>query len=153
MLFSSYLYGMKENLKVRNATVNEYDGIRFRSLLERRLYVFMKSVGIDVEYEPESIELIPQFRPRQPWYLDGEPKVTKKGMCNIVEGKEYTPDFRIMHNGRTIYIEAKGQPNDVYPVTRKLFLNWIERQDRDIVFAEIHSLKGLKKLLGTVGLL
>lgn len=144
---------MKNNVKVKNATVNEYDGIRFNSLLERRLYIYMKSVGIDVQYEPESIELLPRFRPRHPWYLDGEPQVTKKGVCDIVRNNSYTPDFKIVHDGKIIYIEAKGQPNDVYPVIRKLFLNWIEKQDNEVVFAEIHSLKGLRKLLGTIGLL
>jgi len=142
-----------ENVKIKNATENEFDGIKFRSLIERRLYIYMKSLGIDVQYEPDSIELVPSFRPSRPWYLDGVPQLTKKGKCNVVNGKEYTPDFKILHEGKTIYIEAKGHPNDVYPVTRKLFLNWIEKQDNEVVFAEIHSLNGLKKLLEALGLL
>ena len=137
----------KINRKVVNATEVEYDGIKFRSKIEGRVYLILKDNGFVPEYETEKIILLPQLRPSHAWYLDGVPQITKKGRINIVKSKEYTPDFKLQIGNTTVYLEVKGHPNDVYPVTRKLFLRWIEEQDRSIIFSEVHSIRGLNKFM------
>lgn len=135
------------NRKIKNATVVQYDGITFRSKLEVKVYMALKDAGYEPEYEVEKITLLPSFRPTVRWYIDGEAQATKKGLNKTVIAKTYTPDFRLRLDGVTVYIEAKGKPNDAYPVTRKLFLSWLTRQKENIIFAEIHSLRGLHEFL------
>lgn len=137
------------NKKVRNATVIECDGITFRSILEQKTYIELRDAGYAPQYEVEKIGLLDSFRPKTTWYVDGEPQVTKgkKQQNTTVLGKSYTPDFKVTLGDTVVYVEVKGHPNDVYPVTRKMFLKWIDEQDNDIIFSEIHSIKGLKKFM------
>lgn len=135
------------NKKIKNASVIEYDGITFRSHLEVKVYRALKDAGYTPHYEVEKIPLLDSFRPNRIWYLNGEAQITKKGKSTIILGKTYTPDFKLTVGNTTIYIEVKGHPNDVYPITRKLFLRWIDEQENDIVFAEIHNMRGLNKFI------
>lgn len=72
-----------------------YNGYRFRSRLEARWAVFLDSLGVKYEYEPEGFEL--------------------------PDGTRYLPDFRVMcHATRggdcepfPLYIEVKGQMDEV----------------------------------------
>lgn len=77
------------------AIQTEYKGYLFRSRLEARWAVFLDSLGVKWEYEPEGYDL-------------------GNGMC-------YLPDFRLhdvtINHGFfkrhcTIYLEVKGQMND-----------------------------------------
>ena len=136
------------NRKIKNATPYEYNGIHFRSKLEVGTYKHLVEAGYKPEYEPDVITLLPAFRPSSPWFLDGEPQVTKKGEVNIVRKKTYTPDFKLVVGEHTFYIESKGFANDRFGVERKMFLDWIEKQeDKNIHFAEIHTMRGLHKLI------
>lgn len=143
------------NKKVRNATIVERDGIKFRSTLEVKVYLALKDAGFELQYEPDKITLLESFRPKRVWYIDGEPQVTKTGkkLGKTIAGKTYTPDFKLTVNGTTVYIEVKGHPNDVYPITRKLFLRWIDEQEGEIMFSEIHSLRGLNRFIDKLKLL
>lgn len=90
------------NKKVRNATPNIYDNIKFRSLLETYVYKQLKVNNIKAEYEPNKFVLVPAFT-----------------FC----GKKFreitlTPDFI----GDNFIIEAKGHPNDAFPMKWKMFL-------------------------------
>ena len=49
------------NSKVRNATPNEYDGIKFRSKLETYTYKKLKEANIMADYEMHRYELLPAF--------------------------------------------------------------------------------------------
>ena len=137
------------NKKVRNATVIECDGIRFRSILEHKVYVELRDAGYEPEYESEKIVLLDTFEPEHTWYLDGEPQVTKKGNNKKIVGKTYTPDFKLTVNFTDYYIEVKGHPNDVYTTTRKMFLKWLDSQDNKI-FVEIHSVKGIRQFINVL---
>lgn len=138
---------MTQNRKIKNATPLSYDGIRFRSVLEVRLYKRLVASGYKPEYEPDTITLLPSFRPGTTWYLDGDAQTTKKGANKVILPLTYTPDFKFDAQGTTVYLEAKGFENDVFPVKRKLFLSWIERQEKPILFAEIKTLRGLNRLI------
>lgn len=135
------------NRKILHATETVYDGIKFRSQLEKRVYIILKEEGYTPEYENDTIMLMESFRPNQTWYIDGNAQITKKGKNIIVPKKSYTPDFKLSLGSLTVYIEAKGHPNDIYPTTRKMFLKWIDEQEREIIFSEIHSIKGLRKFI------
>lgn len=76
------------NKKVKNATPNIYDGIKFRSQLETYVYKQLKAHNLKAEYEPIKFELIPSFV-----------------FCGKkIRAMTYTPDFV----GDNFIIEAKG---------------------------------------------
>lgn len=135
------------NKKVKNATAKVYDGIKFRSITEVRFYKFMKSKGLNPLYEKDKIVLMEAFRPSHAWYMDGAEQVIKSGEPKKISQMTYTPDFRLTYGNTTVYIEAKGNENDVFPVKRKLFLDWIEKQPKPIIFAEIKTIRGLDAFL------
>jgi hypothetical protein len=90
------------NKKIKNATENIYDGIKFKSKLETYVYKQLKVNRIKAEYEPTKFELIPSFV-----------------FCGKkIRPMTYTPDFV----GDNFIIEAKGMPNDVFPYKWKLFM-------------------------------
>lgn len=126
---------MSNNKKIINATDVEYNGIHFRSKTEERVYKKALSLGLDINYELEPITIWNGFRPEKTWYLEGLPYITKKGKINkLFEDWNYTPDFIIKMNGYKFYVEAKGQPNDLWPYKRKLFIKWLETQDKSYFF-------------------
>lgn len=51
----------KKQGKVKNATPNEYDGIKFRSKLETYTYKKLKEAKIKADYEKHRFELLPAF--------------------------------------------------------------------------------------------
>ena len=51
----------KGQKKVRNATPNEYDGIKFRSKLETYTYKKLKEANIIADYEMHRYQLLPAF--------------------------------------------------------------------------------------------
>lgn len=92
----------KTNQKIKNATPNEYDGIKFKSKLETYVYKQLKAHNLFVEYEPIKFILIPSFT-----------------FCGKkIRAMTYTPDFV----GNNFIIEAKGKSNDVFPYKWKWFM-------------------------------
>ena len=90
------------NKKILNATPNEKDGIKFRSILETYTYEQLKAHNLNAEYEPIKFILIPSFE-----------------FCNKkIRALTYTPDFV----GKDFIIEVKGHPNDAFPNKWKLFM-------------------------------
>ena len=83
-----------------------YNGYRFRSRLEARWAVFLDSLGVKYEYEPEGFRL--------------------------PDGSMYLPDFRVMcHASRgqdcepfPLYIEVKGQMDEASAKKIKEFSYW-----------------------------
>lgn len=93
------------NKKVRNATPNEYDGIKFKSKLETYVYKQLKAHNLKAEYEPTKYELLPAF-------------IFKEKKIRPIT---YTPDFV---NDKFI-IECKGYPNEKFPLKLKLFYYYL----------------------------
>lgn len=141
------------NRKIKNATPFEFDGITFRSKFECDVYKALKENGFQPLYEAEKVILFNGFRPKRCWYQDGIPIITPKGKVPVkLTDWIYTPDFTFNIGDYTIYIEAKGFPNDVYSYKRKLFLKYID--DKKAMFFEVKNMKGLKQtinLLKNVG--
>lgn len=93
------------NRKVRNATQIQYDGITFKSKLEKYTYIKLKENGIEAEYEPSALTILPEFTYRN--Y-----KIRKM---------TYTPDFV----SNKFIIECKGHPNESWPLRWKVFLRYL----------------------------
>lgn len=149
--------GLKNtNKKVRGATPNTYDGIKFRSALERGTYQLLKAAGFDVKYEPityhlwEGIKLrsVRQVAPNR----DKSGKYSKDlfEQTAKLQDIKLTPDFEIEVGYYKIILEAKGNPNDVYPLKKKMLLKWLEDwspDDYQYIYIEAHSLYQVKQAI------
>lgn len=137
---------VKSNKKILNATEVSENGIDFKSKLEASVYKKMRTLGYNPQYEIEPITLLDGFYPSKPYYINGEPEITKKGTTKKIMSWTYTPDFVLVINGLTFYIEVKGQPNDVWAYKQKMFLKYLE-QHPDCFFFVIKNIRGLLKSL------
>ena len=147
---------MEENKKVKNATKIEYEGIQFKSIFEKDCYILLKQEGLDFEYEtkrtvllsgfypPDSLKVYDLFKPRL------QRRVFGLNLHKILD-ITYTPDFYIQKDNVEIYIEAKGNPNDTYPLKKKIFLDYLRRQSeidgKIYMFFEPHSKKQLREAI------
>ena len=87
--------------RVKNATPNIVDDIKFRSKLESYTYKKLKEANIYADYEQHRYELLPAFD------FSG-----KK-----IRAITYLPDFV----GHDFIIECKGFANESWPLREKLF--------------------------------
>lgn len=130
---------MSENKKILNATPLEYDGIQFKSKLEKMAYQTLKEQGFPVQYEPHKYIIWQGLKPNVPFY--SKDKVTRmlKSENKKLIDISYTPDLEFMHNGHLIIIEMKGIFNDTYPIKKKMFRKWLEENHPNSVYFEIFS--------------
>lgn len=113
--------------KVRNATPNEYDGIKFRSKLETYTYKKLKEANITADYEMHRYELLPAFTFNDKKYRP----------------MTYLPDFV----GKDFIIECKGYPNETWPLREKLFRYYLYSNKLDIDFYVVHTQKEVDELI------
>lgn len=140
------------NKKIKNAEKNTYDGIVFRSLIEKNAYILLKGEeDFEVAYEQATFTLSPGIVPTVPFW-----RSTKRSQFRNETRKTlditYTPDFIVRYNEVFAVVEMKGFPNDVYPVKRKLFRNLLEHLQEEnpelkYIFFEIKSIRELKKAI------
>lgn len=117
----------KSQSKVRNATPNEYDGIKFRSKLETYTYKKLKEANIIADYEMHRYELLPAFAFNDKKYRP----------------MTYLPDFV----GKNFIIECKGYPNEAWPLREKLFRYYLYSNKLDIDFYIVHTQKEVDELI------
>lgn len=133
----------KANKKVRNATPKEFNGIKFKSILEVMVYKTLLSVGFEPLYEKNKFVIWQGFYPSVPFYdkdaITRMLKLNKKKIIDIT----YTPDFTFEYKNRLIIIEVKGFENDVFPVKKKLFRRFLEDNYPDALFFEVYTKKQL----------
>lgn len=113
--------------KVRNATPNIYDGIKFRSKLETYTYKKLKEAGIDAEYESTHFELIPKFE------YNGEK----------VRAMTYLPDFV----GKNFIIECKGLVTDSFPLRWKIFKYYLKQENKDYKLFLVRNQKQVDEMV------
>lgn len=113
--------------KVRNATPNEYNGIKFRSKLETYTYKKLKEADITADYEMHRYELLPAFTFNDKKYRP----------------MTYLPDFV----GKNFIIECKGYPNEAWPLREKLFRYYLYSNRLDIDFYVVHTQKEVDELI------
>ena len=111
----------KSEGRVKNATPNIVDGIKFRSKLESYTYKKLKEANIYAEYEQHRYELLPAFD------FSG-----KK-----IRAITYLPDFV----GYGFIIECKGYANESWPLREKLFKYYMNRFLPNHRFYLVHTQK------------
>lgn len=97
------VFGRKKGRKIIASKKNTYDGVDFKSMLERYFYKTIKVLCSDLEYEPESYVIFDKFQ------FQG----------STVRSISYTPDFR--SKKKKFIVETKGWANDAFPLRLKMF--------------------------------
>lgn len=136
------------NKKIRNATLKEYAGIKFKSQLEVLIYKTLTELGYNPKYEERTFEFVHRYRPTVPFYN----RVKKEFTLDMkpLQPITYTPDFTFEYNGVLIIIEAKGFENDVFPVKRNLFRRHLESLGVPAIFFEIRTKKELLRAIDII---
>ena len=117
----------KSEGRVKNATPNIVDGIKFRSKLESYTYKKLKEANIYADYEQHRYELLPAFD------FSG-----KK-----IRAITYLPDFV----GYDFIIECKGFPNEAWPLREKLFKYYMNRFLPNHRFYLVHTQKEVDAMI------
>ena len=119
---------MIKNKKIKNATITVYNGITFRSKLEAECAKILDEEGIEYQYEPFKIILLPSF----------------KYLSKTLREWSYSPDFVIFNN---VIIEVKGFPNDVWGYKKKMILKYIVDHNYMYEFYEVKNKTQLRTLI------
>lgn len=119
---------MYKNRKVKNAQITYYNGIKFRSKLEAECAKLLEQNGVQYEYEPFKIELLPTFQ------YDGK----------TYRAWTYTPDFVVYNN---IMIEVKGFEVDTWSIKKKMILKFIIDNNYEYEFYQVKNISQLQKLI------
>lgn len=135
-----------ENKKIKNATTCEYDGLIFKSKLEKRLYIHMLKLGIRPLYEAHKYVLSEKVIPTVPFFNRTKRKTFHRIMSPIRE-VTYTPDFEFEHEGVWCIIEAKGKENDVFPFKRNLFRKFLEGFPKPVMYFEVKTIRELNQAI------
>lgn len=144
-----------ENKKIINTKRILYDEIQFDSVLEKNLYKCLKEEGFNPEVKPERAILMEGFFSEKIQYYckykkKGQPKEVFQLDDRKIQSITYTYDVRIIHKGYTILFDAKGHPNDRYPLKKKLFFNKLEGSGGDdvkYIFFEPGSIREIKQCI------
>lgn len=151
-----------QNKKIKNAQITKLGDIQFKSVLESRVYQTLKEHGFDPQYEPVKFVLFDGFEPKTKLLTHMKIKRINKHLTIVGDGCiqdsrsvhpiTYTPDFIFVYQNKTIIVEVKGIPNDVFPLKFKMFRKYIdEHWESDSV--EIWEIFSKKQLLSCINLL
>lgn len=139
-----------ENKKIINASPLEYDGIFFKSKLEKMAYQTLKEQGFPVLYEPKKFIIWEGFRPNVPFYnKDASTRMLKMDSKKVID-ISYTPDLMFKYNNHLIIIEMKGFENNTYPLKKKIFRKWLESNYPNSIYFEIFTKKQLLQAIDII---
>lgn len=139
-----------ENKKIINASPLEYDGIFFKSKLEKMAYQTLKEQGFPVLYEPKKFIIWEGFRPNVPFYnKDASTRMLKMDSKKVID-ISYTPDLMFEYNNHLIIIEMKGFENNTYPLKKKIFRKWLESNYPNSIYFEIFTKKQLLQAINII---
>lgn len=139
-----------ENKKIINASPLEYDGIPFKSKLEKMAYQTLKEQGFPVLYEPKKFIIWEGFRPNVPFYnKDASTRMLKMDSKKVID-ISYTPDLMFEYNNHLIIIEMKGFENNTYPLKKKIFRKWLESNYPNSIYFEIFTKKQLLQAIDII---
>ena len=137
------------NKKIKGATSIEYNGIKFKSILECSCYKKLEAAGFDFSYESEKITLWDGVKLQNT--LVYAPKKIKAGkygkslelQTRALLSTTYTPDFVVTKGNYKIYFDVKGKENDTYPIKKKMFLKTLEERNDGVryIFFEPHNVR------------
>jgi len=106
-----------------------FDGIDFRSGLEKNCYLALKAAGLFELYEDEVFQLVEGFMLKNECFekqANGKGEFINRGQKKVL-GIKYTPDF----TGKDYIIECKGRANESFPLRWKLFKKWMDDNSDD----------------------
>lgn len=139
-----------ENKKIKNASPLEYDGISFKSKLEKMAYQTLKENNLPVQYEPKKFIIWKGFKPTVPFYNKDNTtrmlKLDNKKIINI----SYSPDFVFYYNDYLIVIETKGIENNCFYLKKKMFRKYLEEHHPKSIFFEVYTKKQLLQAIDTI---
>lgn len=139
-----------ENKKIINASPLEYDGISFKSKLEKMAYQTLKEQGFPVLYEPKKFIIWEGFRPNVPFYnKDASTRMLKMDSKKVID-ISYTPDLMFEYNDHLIIIEMKGFENNTYPLKKKIFRKWLESNYPNSIYFEIFTKRQLLQAIDII---
>lgn len=139
-----------ENKKIINASPLEYNGIFFKSKLEKMAYQTLKDQGFPVLYEPKKFIIWEGFRPNVPFYnKDASTRMLKMDSKKVID-ISYTPDLMFEYNNHLIIIEMKGFENNTYPLKKKIFRKWLESNYPNSIYFEIFTKKQLLQAIDII---
>lgn len=125
-----------------------YEGIEFKSMLEKRTYELLMAEGFNPKYEPTTFPLLKPFslgesiKMFKPYKKEKTLSLYKRSIM----GTTYTPDFIFDYRGYKVIYDTKGKVNDTYPIKIKFFLNLLlQTSEMPILFFEPHSLRQVKQ--------
>lgn len=154
-----------ENKKIKNATPLSYDGIDFKSKLEKQIYVTLNLYKLSPQYESKTFVIWEGYTSHIPFYdresQHQKTKRVKKGDLNRIRSLTlkpiklrditYTPDFYIRYNNLDVYIESKGFENDVFPIKKKLFRRYLDdlytETGQKSIYFEVYTITQLLQAL------
>lgn len=139
-----------ENKKIINATPTNFDGIEFRSKLEKSIYKSLIDKGIQVDYEPQKCKVWDRDGFSVPYY----DRYGKKGFGLITSkpiAVHYTPDMVFDYKGTKVFLEVKGFKNDVTPYKIRMFREWLDKYQSETnikcCYAVVYAIKDVNLLL------
>lgn len=138
------------NKKIIGATAKEYNGIKFKSKLEVIVYSTLLQEGFKPKYEEEKFVVWEGFKPTVPFYnKDKETRMLKIENAKVRD-ITYTPDFTFEYKDVLIVIEAKGFENDTFPIKKKLFRKYLEKNRPSSLYFEIYTKKQLMQAISII---
>lgn len=141
---------MAENKKIKNASPLEYDGISFKSKLEKMVYQTLRENNLPVEYEPQKFIIWEGFKPTVPFYnKDKNTRMLRQDNKKIIN-VAYTPDFVFRYNNHLVVIEAKGIENNCFYLKKKMFRKWLEDNEPKSIYFEIYTKKQLLQAIDII---
>ena len=116
-----------------------FDGIAFKSGLEKYMYSALKDNNIEASYESHTFELVNSFEFSNDSFErqgNGKGAFSDRGHKKVLNLK-YTPDFI----GKDFIIETKGRANEAFPLRYKLFKKWMmdNKDTRSLYKPQCHS--------------
>ena len=134
--------------KIANASSSEYKGTRYRSKLEASCARLLEGSGMEWGYEVTRQVVWKGFKLDK---VRAYKHAKGKGMVPMKPSQAditYTPDFTVRIPGGLAFIEAKGFPNDRYPMKRKMFLERLEKDSSGRwMFFEVNSVDEMRQTL------
>lgn len=133
----------ERNKKIKNASPKEYNGIKFKSVVEVMVYKTLLSAGFEPLYEQRKFVIWEGFNPTVQFYnRDKRTRTLKLDDKKLID-ITYTPDFTFEYHKTLIIIEAKGFENDVFPIKKKMFRKYLEHSQQNTIFFEVYTKKQL----------
>lgn len=137
-----------------------YNGINFKSTLEKDAYLLFTQWGFKFEYEPTVFTMLGEIDLVKTNIIKfSKRKQTKKAdivkygthrimprKANNIKPMSYTPDFIIYNDDALFIVETKGWANDAYPLRKKVFFHYIESvTTRPVYFFELKNKVEIKE--------